>query len=329
MSGRMLLSVCIPTFNRPVELRGALDILSKQIGSLSFESQSQIQCIVSDNHSEYDVAALVSEFSERLDIQLKIHDRNIGPTLNFEFCYRSAVGEYVLILSDDDHLVDGAIGDILACLSLNEPDIVFLPFAPQPEAKFGADSTKSLERTRFLSHVGLLPTLISACIIRRELIANVLGSYLDTSLHHYYYFLHAVDNGERFEVLCRQILYCPYEHNARGYDWFSVFGEQFFRIVDEFKACRVERRTLRNIEREMLVDRIIPAFVNRRIHGYTINQNFDDDSVWRIFVTVSKRSKKFVAYWLLFLPAYLLPVGLIGVMKRGYLMQKSIFFNWH
>lgn len=327
MINQPLLSICIPTYNRPFELRQTLVILVKQIDSLPPIFIEKIQFIISDNHSDYDVTALIDEFAERLSIQLTIHDRNIGPTLNFEHCFLQAIGKYVLILSDDDHLVDGAVADILSCLAQREPDILFLPFGHQPEPEPDAASTQSLERNQFLAHVGLLPTLISACIFRRDLISVVQGRYLDTNLHHYHYFLHAVENGERFEVFCRQILDCPYKHNAGGYDWFAVFGEQFFRIVDEFEACRIERSILKAIEREMLVKRIIPTFVNRRIHGYTINRKFNDDSVRRIFSTVSKRCRRFVAYWLLFVPAYFLPAGLLNLMKKLYFRQRLILLN--
>lgn len=324
MINQPLLSICIPTYNRPFELRQTLVILVKQIDILPAIFIKQIQFIISDNHSEYDVTALIDEFAKRLSIKITIHDRNIGPTLNFEHCFLQANGKYVLILSDDDHLVDGALADILNCLAQSEQDILFLPFSQQPERAPDAASIQSLERNRFLTHVGLLPTLISACIYRRELISVVQGRYLDTNLHHYHYFLHAVENGERFAVFCRQMLDCPYKNNAGGYDWFAVFGEQFFRIIDDFDSCRIKRRILKAIQREMLVKRIIPTFVNRRINGYTINRNFNDDSIRRIFYTVSKRCRRFVAYWLLFVPAYFLPASLLNSMKKIYLRLKLI-----
>jgi abequosyltransferase len=322
----VLLSICIPTYERPAELRKTLDIVAAQLAALP-ASRDAIECIVSDNHSSYDVAAVAAEFAQRLPLSLTIQAHNLGPTRNFEFCYAHASGRFILILSDDDHLLPGALSAIVSALQQHDPDIVFLPFTPTPGC--AEAQAQRLERNAFLAHVGILPSLISACIVKRERIAAVLGSYLDTNIHHYHYFLHALEHGDSFYAFPQQLLECPYEHNAGGYNWFAVFGNQFFRIVDEFPARRIERKILTAIERHVLIDRIIPTFVNRRSQGYTISQKFDDDSERKIFATLSVRCKRFAAFWLILLPLYLLPAGLLGMLKRFYHFQKAFLFRWH
>jgi glycosyltransferase involved in cell wall biosynthesis len=324
---KYLLSICVPTFNRPTELRTTLSILTREIESLDPEHQGQIQCIVSDNHSEYDVMGLFKEFESRLPISLEANKNNVGPTLNFENCYKKALGQYVLILSDDDHLVEGALSDIMISLSHQKPDILFLPFAHNEFIPGDAVKMYQFERNLFLSRVGYLPTLISASILRRDLITQVMGKYLDTYMHHYYYFLHSVENGERFGVLNRQILTCPYENNAGGYSWFSVFGEQFFRIIDEFPSRKIDHRVLKKIQRRMLIDRVIPTFINRRLQGYTINKTFNHDSVQDIFATVSKRCKGYAVYWLFLVPGRFLPVSVLKIVKKLYLKQKTAIIS--
>lgn len=322
MRPQPLLSICIPTYNRPDELWNALKILSHQICGLSDELQNKIHCFVSDNHSNHDASDIVSEFASNISIELEIQPNNIGPTLNFEYCFQRATGDYVLILSDDDHLTEGSIADILDCLLERNPDILFLPFSPLPESEI---KTISLERNTFLAHVEMLPTLISSCIFRRKLIAEVFGRYLDTNMHHYHYFLHAVEYGMRFETFCRQILISPYEHNSGGYNWFSVFGDQLFRIIDEFEAYNIDRKILNTIERELLLRRIIPTFINRRVHGITISHKFEEDSVDNIAKIISKRCRRFLAYWLIFLPIYLVPENLLRVTKKIYNRKNQIF----
>jgi abequosyltransferase len=329
MINQPLLSICIPTYNRPNELRQTLSILLRQSENLPEKFKDKIQYIVSDNHSDYNILALIAEFAESLAIQSIVQHYNIGPTLNFEYCFRHAKGKHVLILSDDDHLVDGGLYKILACLERYEPDVVFLPFTPQPKLNAEASCTQFLERNQFLERVGYLPTLISSCIFKRELIQDVLGHYLETNMHHYNYFLHAIERGRRFEIFSQQMLSCPYEHNKGGYDWFAVFGEQFFRIVDEFEASRTNRSVLREIQRKMLVERIIPIFLNRRIHGYTINQESHEDSLRHIFLIVWKRCRGFAAFWLVFLPIFLLPRFALEALKKIYLRLRLVITSSH
>jgi glycosyltransferase involved in cell wall biosynthesis len=324
-----LLSICIPTFNRPAELRKTLSIVATQVAALPENMAGLVECIVSDNHSSYDAGSVIAEFAARLDLDLSVQDRNVGPTLNFEFCYARAHGRFVLILSDDDHLVPGALAAVLQVLAAHDPDIVFLPFTPMPKTADDFDQPRRLERNDFLASVGVLPSLISACILKRDRITDVLGSYLDTNIHHYHYFLHALEHGETFYAFSHQMLECPYEHNAGGYNWFAVFGEQFYRIVDEFPARRIHRAILTAIERRLLVDRIIPTFVNRRILGYTISAKFDDDSERKIFSTLSIRCRRFWAFWLILVPLYLTPARILVGLKRFYHFQKAFLFRWH
>ena len=323
-TNRPLLSVCIPTFNRPVELRTTLSIVATQIAALPIEMGQVVQCIVSDNHSSYDARALVAEFSERIALEIFVQESNVGPTMNFEYCYRRAGGKYVLILSDDDHLMDGALKAILTILYAYKPDIVFLPFTPQLKKIGVSGNLCCMKRNEFLSDVGILPSLISACILNRDLIVDILGQYLDTNMHHYNYFLHVVEHGETFYSFSHQMLDCPYEHNAGGYNWFAVFGDQIFRIIDDFPAQRINRALLNVIENKLLIDRIIPTFANRRIQGYTINQKFNEDTERKILIALSKRCRRFWAYWAILLPLYLIPRRILIAIKHVYKLKKYI-----
>jgi abequosyltransferase len=312
----VLLSICIPSYNRPTELSKTLSILSEQVSALPRTLRSAVEIIVSDNHSPYDATALFAAFARELKLDATIRERNVGPTLNFEFCYRRARGRFVFILSDDDHLVEGALAAILGALTTHDPDIVFLPFSPTEDTPAGLHPFRELERNAFLASVGVLPTLISACILKRARLLDVLGTHLDTNMHHYYYFLHSLEHGESFFAFSGQMLTCPYIHNAGGYNWFAAFGDHFFRIVNEFPATRISRAQLTAIEREVLVARIIPTFANRRINGYTINEKFETESERAILGIVSPHCRRFLAFWLLLLPLYLMPVRMLVALKR-------------
>lgn len=89
-----LVSVVIPTYNRPHWLRIAL-------GSVRDQSFRDIEVIVQDNASPDDIGAVVAEFPE-LAIRFYRNERTIGQTSNVTTAMRRATGKYLALLADDD-----------------------------------------------------------------------------------------------------------------------------------------------------------------------------------------------------------------------------------
>lgn len=94
-----VVTVCIPTFNRPEMLRRSLQ-------SVLWQSLRDIEVIVSDNASTADVAAVIAEF----DDPRVVHDRldaNIGLFGNLSRCLSLGSGRYRVMLPDDDLMLPG------------------------------------------------------------------------------------------------------------------------------------------------------------------------------------------------------------------------------
>ncbi|MGQ0828888.1 MAG: glycosyltransferase family 2 protein [Bacteroidota bacterium] len=92
-----LVSVGIPTYNRPEGLKRSLEQISAQ-------TYTNLEIIVSDNCSNNkEVKEIVEEFV-RKDPRVKYYRQtsNIGLTLNFKFVLQKATGEYFMWASDDD-----------------------------------------------------------------------------------------------------------------------------------------------------------------------------------------------------------------------------------
>lgn len=328
MTSKILFSICIPTFNRPHELSETLRILDEEFKKLSPEVREQIEVIVSDNCSDKgDIRSMMSMRSSEYYLPtLNIQPENIGPTLNFEYCYTHARGEYILILSDDDHLATNVLSEIVVCLQVDSPDIVFLPFFSVEEE---VQTKLVMERSEFLKKTSLYSTLVSSCILKRSLIVKYFGKYLDTNMHHLHYFLCALEDGEKFVYFRRQVLFCPYADNSGGYNWFAAFVAHFFTVIDAFPARRVSRVVLRAIQGKMLSDRIIPTFLNRKISGYTISKSFASTSEMDIVKLICRYCYRQSAFWLFFIPIAATPGFMLRIFKSIYLWQKSYLFKWH
>jgi glycosyltransferase involved in cell wall biosynthesis len=93
-AGDCLISVVIPTFDRPDYLRTAL-------ASVLAQSYQTLEIIVSDNASPQDPAVVIAEFNDPR-IRLHRNARNLGITGNVLAGVALATGKYIAILGDDD-----------------------------------------------------------------------------------------------------------------------------------------------------------------------------------------------------------------------------------
>lgn len=93
-SQQSLVSVIIPTYNRPSYLREAIASVVKQ-------TYRNIEIIVSDDCSPESPQELVESFQDPR-IRFQRNPTNLGMFLNTANAFRKARGEYVASLNDDD-----------------------------------------------------------------------------------------------------------------------------------------------------------------------------------------------------------------------------------
>lgn len=94
----MRLSICIPTRNRPVQLRNCLNsiYLSKKKSNLEFD------VCISDNGSNYDIKELIKEFDGKIKIKVNCNKENIGYQLNLIKTISMSDSEFVWAIGNDD-----------------------------------------------------------------------------------------------------------------------------------------------------------------------------------------------------------------------------------
>jgi len=99
VNGKPLVSVGIPTYNRPDGLRRTLKCITRQ-------TYENLEIIVSDNCSPgSETEMVVREFmKDDRRIQYFRQDENKGGAYNFDFVLRKAAGEYFMYAADDDYL---------------------------------------------------------------------------------------------------------------------------------------------------------------------------------------------------------------------------------
>ena len=109
-----LVSVGIPTYNRPKGLKRTLD-------SICTQTYPNLQIIVSDNCStDNSVKAILEEYSNKdKRIESYVQEENRGAIYNFNFVLEKAKGEYFMWLADDDWLDTNCVERCVHFLILN------------------------------------------------------------------------------------------------------------------------------------------------------------------------------------------------------------------
>ena len=109
-----LVSIGIPTFNRPELLRQALE-------SARSQTYPNLEILVSDNESTDAQTSKILAEASAIDFRIKTYrqKKNIGATANFEFLLRSATGEFFTWVADDDVLHPTCIELLVAAHTQN------------------------------------------------------------------------------------------------------------------------------------------------------------------------------------------------------------------
>ena len=175
-----MLSILIPTFNRPHELEATVREIRSQIEN-SYMRDS-VEVLIGDN-SDSTNKALVT-ISNTNNIRYMFHARNLGQANNIHHLIRAATGTFVWLLSDDDLIHPSAIEQIFAEIVEIEKNCIpvnFLTF-------FVGDNNstnlwiKDQETTfwksgeKFLNNSWEHPIFISDNILRRETVLQTMDT---------------------------------------------------------------------------------------------------------------------------------------------------------
>ncbi|MBX9597732.1 MAG: glycosyltransferase [Burkholderiales bacterium] len=110
LSDAPLVSICIPTFRRPLLLKEAIMSVLQQREFTNFEI-----LIVDNDHEKLNTTEIVSYLTELNDPRIRyyINVRNIGVFGNWNRCIELAIGEWMTVLGDDDLLFDNYLSSLI------------------------------------------------------------------------------------------------------------------------------------------------------------------------------------------------------------------------
>lgn len=117
MKEEILLSICIPSYNRPEEIYRLLQ-------SIDISEYKKIEIVICEDHSpkREEVRAKVHKFKEqsRYNITYIENTANLGYDKNLRECIKNAKGKWIMFMGDDDMMVPEAMEGYLKFLHEND-----------------------------------------------------------------------------------------------------------------------------------------------------------------------------------------------------------------
>lgn len=261
----MILSICVPTYNNAETLEETLQSVVYQIRQSKFNPN--IELIIVNNGSNDKTAKILNLWKySNPDISINIHSRdtNIGSD-NIYLCTQFANGEYILLLSADDVLHNGAIESIFKILE-KHPDIDAInfnvvPFHPKERNVKRYPIYVEHEHSRLANGIELLERIgknlayMSNLIYKKELTeTNNYSFAMGSGLLQTYAHIDIINSGKIF-YLSEFVAFGYREDSTSGWNYFEIMVSNFNILlvyaknqgIDGISVDRLRIKNVRNI----------------------------------------------------------------------------------
>lgn len=186
MKNQFLISICIPSYNRPVEL-------NRLLNSIDATQRNKIQIVVCEDNSprRLEIRSVVENFSRNNLYELKYceNNKNLGHGGNFRECINNADGEYIVFMGDDDMFIPGKIDIYIVFIESNLNSGYILRSSRQllkngnyEYFKYYSSDKKFVPGVTAYTDLFLKSVFMSGFTIKRSLVENIKESSLDDTL---------------------------------------------------------------------------------------------------------------------------------------------------
>lgn len=223
----LLLSICIPTYNREAELDHCLNSIYSQNTRLK-----DFEVIVSDNASTDRTGDVVLKYQLRYsNLRYYRNEYNEGADSNFLKCAGYAHGEYIKLHGDDDYWLPGSLEEICRLIEQNKQcSLLFIDILKDTGL---VDRSSGI--SNYVNHVSIYSTFISGIIMRKREFVQIPTPelYVGSNLIQVYL---------EFSILGITPDYCVYRRKlltssgkiTGGYSFAQTFIKSYLNILNYF-----------------------------------------------------------------------------------------------
>lgn len=200
-----ILSICIPTLNRP-------ELLLQSLNSIFNEPLllSELEICISNNCSEADYGAvdtILADHAGHCWIKYVRHTQRLPLDENHQFVKRMATSEYIYFLGDDDFFLRDELGELLDLVKQKKPDLAIFNGYKVNDANVYLGPSSSLAPCEYESIEAAFKDLkdkgsYGAVLVHREMLQDADFERLYQTSHAYgCYWLSLFRKHERGETL--------------------------------------------------------------------------------------------------------------------------------
>jgi len=186
MLNHFIISICIPSYNRPKELKRLLD-------SVDTKHINEVQIVICEDNApkRLEVGKVVELYSNQTNYDIKYveNPENLGHGKNLRECIKQADGEYVIFMGDDDMFIPDAFDDFFVFLKQHKNCGYILRSSRQLLGNNSYEYFKYFDDNKVFSpgietytQLFLKSVFMSGFTIKRDLVKDYSIDYLDDTL---------------------------------------------------------------------------------------------------------------------------------------------------
>lgn len=326
-----LLTICIPTYNRSVLLKGLIENILAEIDKSGHAENVQI--LIVDGKSEDNTAQMIEELKVGERLKYYRREKKEGIDKDILKCVELAGGKYCWLFSDDDRLTDGAISHMVNTL-IREEDLTGcfcnrISYDFQLEKKvaqikgwpgeIGKEDRLFTDKTECFKYIGMDFGFISSQVVKRSEWQKVVESDDFGELYHSYYLMvHIIGRmmDKKFKWL---YIHKPLVKQRTGNDsLLKIKGVVERQIVEHNSFEKIISRHYDKQSQEYkiffkkMVDRLPRVIANLK------SQNVDYKTQYRLLKLFYSKYNYYFSFWLEVIPIFFLPNIIFILIKKIY-----------
>ena len=260
----VLLSICIPTFNRAALLKQTLDSIVCQA---PFTDGRAIEVVISDNCSSDDTQAVVAPFVAAYPDQVRYfrHAEGIPADMNFETVLRHGRGAFLKLHNDNLLIHNGSLAEIVKVVAATEAEKPVL-FFTNGNMNLGQPIEVLATLNDFVRRVSYFSTWIGGFGVWRAEFAVMTDfarcaklQLLQTDV-----LLRRMAAGKRAIVLYDTYFQGQEVAKKGGYNIAQVFGHNYLSLLKQYLALGLLQDAVFQAEKHrLLLYHIIPYYFDK------------------------------------------------------------------
>lgn len=313
----ILLSICIPTWNRAETLNVALNLLLEQIDALD---GYLVEIVISDNASTDNTWEVISFYNKKypkIPFMLNRNIENLGFYGNFKVCRELSNGKYIWLLSDDDHLIKkDSLIKIIDVLKVGKYDSIYL------DTRNGKGENEEIStKDMFVRYMCLL-TLISTIIFKNN-------KNYDNYIYHNFngnaflgllFFYSSINLKSGLSYILKDEYFNKGAAKPTGYNWFDVFINHQVDTLNYLSYLESSNKYNDKYKTSTLRYHIRRSYVKYKTQNALDTGNFVYTSLSEINKSLFRRFNTNIYFWINIFPLIILPkfvlVFLYKVFKK-------------